>query len=88
MDDNSIQILQIIQNPEAFLSQWSYSRFWIKFHWISFLQGDEFESRKTSGTSSEYGEEDLEALRVQALEQLNAAQVSLHTYCWSKLVSF
>jgi len=36
--------------------------------------GDEFESRKTSGTSSEYGEEDIEALRVQALEQLNAAQ--------------
>ena len=40
----------------------------------SYLQGDEYESRKTSGTSSEYGEEDQEALRKQALEQLNAAQ--------------
>ncbi|XP_057304628.1 voltage-dependent L-type calcium channel subunit beta-2-like isoform X5 [Hydractinia symbiolongicarpus] len=36
--------------------------------------GDEFESRKTSGTSSEYGEEDLEQLRIQALEQLSAAR--------------
>nr|ABD59026.1 voltage-gated calcium channel beta subunit [Physalia physalis] len=41
--------------------------------WYFFEMGDEFDSRKTSGTSSEYGEEDVEALRVQALEQLAAA---------------
>lgn len=43
---------------------------------MSFCQGDEFESRKTSGTSSEYGEEDLEVMRQQALEQLATARVS------------
>lgn len=36
--------------------------------------GDEFDGRKTSGTSSEYGEEDLEALRILALEKLQAAR--------------
>jgi len=36
--------------------------------------GDDLESRKTSGTSSEYGEEDLEALREKALDQLAAAR--------------
>lgn len=35
---------------------------------------DEVDSRKISETSSEYREEDLESLRVQALEQLAAAQ--------------
>jgi len=37
-------------------------------------KGDDFESRKTSGASSEYGEDDLEALRQQALEQLATAR--------------
>ncbi|XP_066916160.1 voltage-dependent L-type calcium channel subunit beta-1-like isoform X1 [Clytia hemisphaerica] len=38
-------------------------------------KGDEFDGRKTSGTSSEYGDgEDLEALRILALEKLQAAR--------------
>ena len=44
---------------------------------LSFLfKGDDLDSRKTSGTSSEYGEDDVEQMRVQALEQLAAARVS------------
>eukprot|EP00794_Sanderia_malayensis_P017592 gene17592-19345_t len=38
-------------------------------------EGDDLDSRKTSGTSSEYGEDDLEQIRVQALEQLAAARL-------------
>ncbi|XP_057304626.1 voltage-dependent L-type calcium channel subunit beta-2-like isoform X4 [Hydractinia symbiolongicarpus] len=55
----------------SFLSSTSYDT---KLRSVSFTYGDEFESRKTSGTSSEYGEEDLEQLRIQALEQLSAAR--------------
>ena len=40
------------------------------------FKGDDLDSRKTSGTSSEYGEDDVEQMRVQALEQLSAARVS------------
>ena len=40
------------------------------------FKGDDLDSRKTSGTSSEYGEDDVEQMRVQALEQLAAARVS------------
>ncbi|XP_066916164.1 voltage-dependent L-type calcium channel subunit beta-1-like isoform X5 [Clytia hemisphaerica] len=42
---------------------------------IFMIYGDEFDGRKTSGTSSEYGDgEDLEALRILALEKLQAAR--------------
>ena len=50
------------------------------------FQGDEFESRKTSGASSEYGEEDLEVIRQQALEQLATARVSTITFFAKKLI--
>lgn len=53
---------------------------------MSFCQGDEFESRKTSGTSSEYGEEDLEVMRQQALEQLATARVSTITLFVENLI--
>ncbi|XP_047139190.1 voltage-dependent L-type calcium channel subunit beta-1 isoform X5 [Hydra vulgaris] len=37
--------------------------------------GDDFDGHKTSGTSSDFCEEDLETLRLQALEKLNLARV-------------
>lgn len=42
---------------------------------LSCFQGDDFDGRKTSAASSEYGEEDLEALRILALEKLQNARV-------------
>ncbi|XP_066916171.1 voltage-dependent L-type calcium channel subunit beta-2-like isoform X12 [Clytia hemisphaerica] len=55
------------------LSSLSYAVSWL--HPRQNSKGDEFDGRKTSGTSSEYGDgEDLEALRILALEKLQAAR--------------
>jgi len=40
----------------------------------AYIWGDDLDSRKTSGTSSEYGEDELEQMRVQAMEQVAAAR--------------